>query len=256
MTLRQIFETIPPGNLFGRPVQDQFTRNDVPQPAVDAQQTSLRTQGRSPSLAIGIMGTIGRTATMATTSRHTEEAARSRPRAISRSGEPEAIPREMSSRSARVSANRERRRAAGGIPPRGNNTARMQLCGLSKTRPISCSDCPALQRLQTSRFSIAESPNRIPSLIPTPPLRSRFKSDGVASTYRMHRVYQALIGKKSLTSGLSRANRVSIGSLDHVQNRTDHGAYLTDTPLLQAYLTFRGVRNDSTPSNQKYHRHS
>ncbi len=50
----------------------------------------------------------------------------------------------MSSRSAKVSANRERRRAAGGIPPPGNNTARMQLCGLSKARPISCSDCPAL----------------------------------------------------------------------------------------------------------------
>src|SRR5450755_2383786 len=55
----------PPGNLFGRPVQDQFTRNEVPQLAVDAQQTSLRTQGRNPSLLIGIMGTIGRTATMA-----------------------------------------------------------------------------------------------------------------------------------------------------------------------------------------------
>src|SRR5271154_7325459 len=55
----------PPGNLFGRPVQDQFTRNDVPQLAVDAKQTSLRTQGRNPSLVIGIMGTIGRTTTMA-----------------------------------------------------------------------------------------------------------------------------------------------------------------------------------------------
>jgi len=120
------------------------------------------------------------------TSRHTEQAARSRPRAISRIEQPEAIPREMSSRSAKVSAHRERRRAAGGIPPRGNNTARMQLCGLSKARPISCSDSPAFQRLQTSRFSIAESPNRIPGLMPTPPLQRRFTSDGVASTYRMH----------------------------------------------------------------------
>src|SRR6202167_2976133 len=55
----------PPGNLFGRPVQDQFTRNDVPQLALDAQQTLLRPQGRNPSLLICIMGTIGRTATMA-----------------------------------------------------------------------------------------------------------------------------------------------------------------------------------------------
>jgi|SRR5215469_11995144 len=53
-------------------------------------------------------------------------------------------------------------------------------------RPISCSVCPAFQRLQTSRFSIEESPNRIPDLMPTPPLPSRFTSDGVASTYRMH----------------------------------------------------------------------
>src|SRR4029077_14620382 len=122
----------------------------------------------------------------------TVEAARSRRRAISRIDEPEAIPREMSSRSASVSANRERRRAAGGMPPRGNNTARIQLCGLSKRRPISCSDCPAFQRLQTSRFSIAESPNRIPGLMPTPPSQSRFTSDGVASTFRMHPTYREL----------------------------------------------------------------
>src|SRR5271156_3696267 len=55
----------PPGNLLGRPVQEQSTRNEVPQLAVLGQQTSLRTQGRNPSLLIGIMGTIGRTATMA-----------------------------------------------------------------------------------------------------------------------------------------------------------------------------------------------
>src|ERR1700722_19592305 len=48
-------------------------------------------------------------------------------------------------------------------------------------------------------------------------------------------------------------SRVSVGGLNHVQNRTDHGAYLTDTPLLRAYLPFRGVRNDSIPSNQKHH---
>src|SRR5450631_309833 len=72
--------------------------------------------------------------------------------------------------------------------PFGNNTERMQLCGLSKARPISCSDCPAFHRLQTSRFSIAENPNRCPGLMPTPPLHSRLTSNGVASTCRMHRV--------------------------------------------------------------------
>ena len=49
------------------------------------------------------------------TSRLTVDAARSRPLAISRIDEPEAIPREMSSRSASVSASSDRRRAAGTI---------------------------------------------------------------------------------------------------------------------------------------------
>jgi hypothetical protein len=66
--------------------------------------------------------------------RLTVEATRSRSRAISRIDKPEAIPREMSSRSASVSASRERRRAAGGMPPRGNNTERMQLLWLVKKR--------------------------------------------------------------------------------------------------------------------------
>ena len=39
------------------------------------------------------------------------------------------------------------------MPPRGDNTKRMQLCGLPKACPISCSDCPAFHRLHTSRFS-------------------------------------------------------------------------------------------------------
>src|SRR5271156_3105626 len=72
----------------------------------------------------------------------------------------------------------------------------MQLCGLSKARPISCSHSPAFLRLQTLRFSIAESPNLIPRLMPTPPLQNRFTLDGVASTYRMHRPYR--------TSGFAR----------------------------------------------------
>src|SRR5580698_9074515 len=93
----------PPGNLLGRPVQDQSTRNDVPQLAVLGKQTALRTQGRNPSLLICIMGTIGRTATMAS---YLPAHGRRRPiqaSRISRIEEPEAIPREMSSRSATVS---------------------------------------------------------------------------------------------------------------------------------------------------------
>src|SRR5713101_717180 len=55
----------PSGNLFGRPVQDQFTRNDLPQLPVHGKKTLLRSQGRLPGLAIRLMSAIGRTATMA-----------------------------------------------------------------------------------------------------------------------------------------------------------------------------------------------
>src|ERR1700722_207306 len=136
------------------------------------------------------------------TSRLTVEAARFIRLAISRIDESEAIPREISSRSARVRARGDRRRAAGPIPPRGYNTDRMQLCSLPKARPISCSDCPAFQRFQTSPFSIAESPNLLPGLMPTPPFpKTRFTSDGVASTYRIHPLYRAKLKGRNRSEG-------------------------------------------------------
>src|SRR6266404_9579825 len=55
----------PPGNLLGRPVQNQFTRNDISQLAVHGQQAALGSQSRLPGLSVRIMGTIGRTAAMA-----------------------------------------------------------------------------------------------------------------------------------------------------------------------------------------------
>ena len=55
----------PPGNLLGRPVQDQFNRNDVPQLAIQSQQAALRSQRRDPCLAICIMSAISRATTMA-----------------------------------------------------------------------------------------------------------------------------------------------------------------------------------------------
>jgi hypothetical protein len=64
-----------------------------------------------------VMGTISRAATMTRDLRLTVDATRSRRLAISRIDEPGAIPREISSRSARVNASRERRRAIGGMPP-------------------------------------------------------------------------------------------------------------------------------------------
>jgi hypothetical protein len=55
----------PPGNLLRRPIQHQFTRNDVPQSAVHGKKTPFRAQGRAPGLLIRFMSAIARTATMA-----------------------------------------------------------------------------------------------------------------------------------------------------------------------------------------------
>jgi hypothetical protein len=142
----------PSGNLLRRPSQARFTRNDLSQPPVHGKKALLGPQGRLPGLIIRLMRSIGGTA-------------RSRCLAISRIDEPDAIPREMSSRSDRRRARGERRRTAGGIPPRGNNKQRIEVCGLSKARPISCSVAAAFHRLQMSLFSIADSPNRFPGFI-------------------------------------------------------------------------------------------
>ena len=54
----------PAGNLFRRPVQDQFTRNDLSQLHMDRKKAPLGTQGRLPGFVSGLVGSIHRTATM------------------------------------------------------------------------------------------------------------------------------------------------------------------------------------------------
>src|SRR5208337_570289 len=55
----------PSGNLLRRPVQNQFTRNDVAQLTVYGKQTAFRPQRCVPCLLVRIIGAIGRSATMA-----------------------------------------------------------------------------------------------------------------------------------------------------------------------------------------------
>src|SRR5580692_1815875 len=55
----------PSGDLLGRPVQNQFTRNEVTQLAVHGKQTAFWPQRRVPCLLVRIIGAIGRSATMA-----------------------------------------------------------------------------------------------------------------------------------------------------------------------------------------------
>src|SRR5580700_2991319 len=84
------------------------------------------------------------------TSRFTVELARLRCWAMTRMEQPLAIPREMSSRSANVSARPERRRTGGAIPPCRANRKWMTCLSLPSARPIAFNDCPAFQRLHIS----------------------------------------------------------------------------------------------------------
>jgi hypothetical protein len=105
-------------NLFRRPVQDQFTGDHRTQLPVEGKQARPGPQSRLPSLMVGFTGSVQGTAAVAYHLRLTVDGARSSPLAISRIDEPEAIPRDMPSRSASVSVRSERRRTAGTIPPR------------------------------------------------------------------------------------------------------------------------------------------
>src|ERR1700722_3987674 len=55
----------PSGNLFRRPVQDEFTRNDLLQIYVQGKKAGLGPQGRLPGLLIGFIGSIQRSPAMA-----------------------------------------------------------------------------------------------------------------------------------------------------------------------------------------------
>ena len=87
----------PSGNLLGRPVQNQFTRSDVPQLAVPGKKTAFRTRRRVPGLVVHIMSTISRAATMARDFPTHRGGGPIDTSEISRVDQPEAIPREMSS---------------------------------------------------------------------------------------------------------------------------------------------------------------
>src|ERR1700690_2091782 len=65
------------------------------------------------------------------------------------------MPLEISSRSESVSANLERCRGEGRIPPLGANMPKIEPEGLSNTRPIDFSDSPRCQRSQISAFCSA-----------------------------------------------------------------------------------------------------
>jgi len=93
-------------------------------------------------------------------SRLTVEGDRPIPAAIWRIEVSAAMPREISSRSASVSARRERRRVAGTMPPFDDTTPCTDPACLPSARPMSLKDCPAFHRCHSSAFWDAESPGR------------------------------------------------------------------------------------------------
>lgn len=69
---------------------------------------------------------------------------------MARTDRPATTPREISSRSAKLSANRDRLRDGGLIPPVGYICAKMHECDLPKTRAIDFSPEPSLRRTKVS----------------------------------------------------------------------------------------------------------
>ena len=108
----------PTGDLFRRPIQRQFTGDDVAQRPVAREYTLLGAQRRPPGSIICSSGAISIAPAVSCNSRLTVEGARPRRAAIDRKDAPVAMPLEMSSRSAKVNAQPARLRTAGAIPPR------------------------------------------------------------------------------------------------------------------------------------------
>ena len=149
----------PSGNLFRRPVQHQFTRNDLSQLLVDGQQAGLGPQGRLPGLLIRFARSIVRTPAMAG-----DLPAHRRDRPLQTCGDP-TNRRTGSDPSRDVFPLGQRERPQRAPTDCRNDPAmtRQQkdewtTCLLPNARPISCNDCPAFQRRHISALCAAESP--------------------------------------------------------------------------------------------------
>ncbi len=89
------------------------------------------------------------------------------PAAIWRIEASAARPQDISSRSASVSARRDRRRVTGMIPPFDDTTPCTDPACLPSARPMSLKDCPAFHLCHCPTFWDAESPGRPICALPT-----------------------------------------------------------------------------------------
>ena len=94
-----------------------------------------------------------------------DEPARLKRAATDRCDSPLLSPREISSRSWNVSPLPLRFRAGGEMPPVAATNMNIDPGGFARARPISLSDCPALQRRQRSALFVASKP-RLRTSIP------------------------------------------------------------------------------------------
>src|SRR5215203_5668353 len=117
------------------------------------------------------------------TSRHTVEAQRPSRAAIARRDSPAASPREISSRSAGVSAHLRLCRSGGEKPPVASSIPWMEPGAFCRARAMSLMDSPSLHRFHNSFLPAADNPPGRPSLAThAPPVRTTPKTYRVAPT--------------------------------------------------------------------------
>src|SRR5215203_2962359 len=117
------------------------------------------------------------------TSLHTVEAGLPSRAAIARRESPAASPREISSRSTKVSAHRRLRRSGGEKPPVASTIPWIEPGAFCRARAMSLMDSPALHRSHNSFLPAADNPPGRPSLATyAPPVRTTPKTYRVAPT--------------------------------------------------------------------------
>ncbi len=117
------------------------------------------------------------------TSRHTVEAERPSRAAIARRDSSAASPREISSRSTKVSAHLLLRRCGGEKPPVASIIPWMEPGAFCRARAMSLMDSPALHRSHSSFLPASDNPPGRPSLAThAPPVQTTPKTYRVAPT--------------------------------------------------------------------------
>ena len=145
----------PPGNLLGRPVLLEPVSHQPTQRLMARQLASLGAQCMVPCPPVGHRRTVPTLAAVAPQLAAHRRCGTPKPRRIERNEAPAATPRDISSRSVRLSTRLDRLRGARRMPPCGLRCAKIDDEVLPNTRPISFSPSTRCQRSQISALSVA-----------------------------------------------------------------------------------------------------